>query len=186
VLSQNIFGQKDSVYTGDNGNRDKKRPKEHRANLDAFKERLSYGGMIMPGFYASAYGNVFYITANPNIGYKLTKDLTVGLAANYSYTSVKSKYGTYKQSVYGPSVFARYKVLPNLFAQVQYNKLNQPDYYTPGNKRIWVEYFYVGGGYLQRFGDNAAMMYSILYNVSPSKNSIYYNPLIQIGFVVGI
>lgn len=186
LVFQNSNAQVDSVYTGENSYGKKHKPRQQSEKLQAFKERLSYGGMVMPGYSMSNYGNVFYVVANPNIGYKVNDDLTIGVEANYSYTSLKSKYGSYTQSIYGPGAFARYKVTRSLFLQVQYDKLNQPDYYASISKRIWVDYLYAGGGYFQKLGQNSAVVYSILYNLTPTKNSVYFNPLIQIGVVVGL
>lgn len=186
LVSQNIHAQVDSVYTGQNGSGEKRKPKQQNEKLQAFKKKLSYGGMVMPGYSTGNYGNVFYVVANPNVGYKITDDLTIGIEANYSYTSLKSKYSSYTQSIYGPGVFARYRATRSLFLQVQYDKLNQPDYYAATPKRIWLDYLYAGGGYFQRLGQNSAVVYSILYNLTPTKNSVYFNPLIQIGVVVGL
>lgn len=185
MASQIVVGQVDSVYTGEPKSKDdkKKQPKSDR--FKTIKDNITYGGFIMPGFYASQYGNVVYVTANPNIGYRITDEFTVGMGLTYSYTSLKNQYGKYSQSIYGPGVFGRYKIFDRAFLQIQYDKLNQPDYYSGNDKRTWVEYLYAGGGYFQSFGENSGLMYSILYNLTPGRNSIYYNPLIQIGFVSG-
>ncbi len=139
--------------------------------------------MIMPGFGADSYGSVFYLVATPNIGYRVTDELTVGIEGNYTYTSMKTRYGTYKESVYGPGAFARYKIFGSGFLQLQYNKLNQPNYYTGYDKRIWVDYVYAGAGYFQRITDRAGFLTSILFNLTPSVNSIYRTPIFQVGFI---
>ncbi len=185
LLSQKVAGQVDSVYTGEPKSKDGKKTQAKTDRFKSIKDKITYGGYIMPGFYSSRYGNVFYVTANPNIGYRLTEKFTIGVGLNYSYTSLKNQSGKYTQSIYGPSAFGRYKIFDRAFLQVQYNKLNQPDYYSGTDKRIWVDYLYAGGGYFQAFSDNAGIMYSIMYNLTPGRNSIYYNPLIQIGFVAG-
>ncbi|MBK7818684.1 MAG: hypothetical protein IPJ60_14915 [Sphingobacteriaceae bacterium] len=185
LVSQKTVGQVDSVYTGEPKIKDDKKKQQKSERFKSIQDKITYGGMIMPGFYASQYGNVVYVTANPNIGYRLTDEFTIGLGLNYSYTSLKNRYGKYTQSIYGPGAFGRYKIFDRVFLQVQYDKLNQPDYYSGTDKRIWVDYLYAGGGYFQSFGENAGLMYSILYNLTPGRNSIYYNPLIQIGFVAG-
>jgi len=76
-------------------------------------------------------------------------------------------------------------VLDNAFVQLQYDKMNQPNYYSSGSERIWVDYVLAGGGYYQRIGDHAGMVFSILYNLTPNRNSVYQNPTIQMGFVAG-
>lgn len=182
LFSQRINSQVDSVYTGE--------PKKNSTRADnkgdgflKFKEKLTYGGMIMPGFGADSYGSVFYLVATPNIGYRVTDELTVGIEGNYTYTSMKTRYGIYKESVYGPGAFARYKIFNSGFLQLQYNKLNQPNYYTGYDKRIWLDYVYAGGGYFQRITDRSGFLTSVLFNLTPSVNSIYRTPVFQVGFI---
>lgn len=180
-----LSAQKDSVYTGE-VKANQKKSKTPNAFLNKLKNKLVYGGLIMPGYYYNPYyGNVFYVSANPSIGYKLTNELTLGTGFNYNYTRVSSGGRNYSVSIYGPNAFARYLILQNAFVQVQYDKINQPDYYATGAKRIWVDYVFVGGGYYQRINNNAGLVFSALYNLTPNKNSMYQNPLIQIGFIGG-
>jgi len=186
ALGNLLCAQKDSVYTGENKAKEKK-TKSPNENLKKFTDKLVYGGFIMPGYYYNPnYGNVFYISANPNIGYKITDDLTLGIGFNYNYTKVNSRNGiNYSQSIYGPSAFGRYLIFRNAFAQLQYDKINQPDYYSINGERVWIDYVFAGGGYYQKFNDRAGLVFSVLYNLTPNKNSIYQNPLIQIGFIGG-
>jgi len=181
-----LKAQKDSVYTGENKTTEKK-SKTPNSDFKKIRDKLVFGGFVMPGYYYNPnYGNVFYINANPNIGYRINDKLTLGIGFNYNYTKVKSKNGlSYSQSIYGPSVFGRYMIFKNAFAQLQYDKINQPDYYSGTSERIWLDYVFAGGGYYQKFNDRAGLVFSVLYNLTPNKNSIYQNPLIQIGFIGG-
>lgn len=185
ALSISLNAQKDSVYTGENKSKTQK-TKTPNSTLNKLKSKLVFGGMVMPGYYYNpSYGNVFYVSANPNIGYRVTDKLTIGAGFNYNYTKVSSGGKSRSQSIYGPSAFGRYLIFRNAFAQVEYDKINQPDYYSLGTNRVWVDYVFAGGGYYQKISDKAGMVFSVLYNLSPNRNSIYQNPLVQIGFIGG-
>jgi hypothetical protein len=185
LLSQNCFSQVDSVYTGERNNTDPKSNKKRRARPEWLKDKISYGGFITPGFMANSYGSFFSVAANPNIGYRITEQLTLGVGANYYYTSLKTSLGKYTQSIYGPSAFCRYKVFGNSFLQMEYDKLNQPDFFSANDQRLWVDYFYVGAGYFQSISSNSGFMVSFMYNLTPSRNSLFLNRMLQIGFVAG-
>ncbi len=46
--------------------------------------------------------------------------------------------------------------------------------------------FFVGGGYLQRIGGNSGMYFLVLWNLNDTPNSPYTNPVIRIGFNIGM
>lgn len=179
------FSQTDSVYYGERKPKGKTNQRQKKDFL--LKDKLTYGGFIMPGYsVVQNYGSIFYISASPNVGYKVTDKFLVGIGANINYMSFKPKTGgQYTSSIYGPSLFARYLILENAFLQMQYEKLNQPNYSSGRSERAWVDYVLAGGGYYQRISDNAGMVFSAMFNLTPSSNSIYYNPIYQVGFVAG-
>lgn len=186
VSFQLTFSQTDSVYYGEQS--PKRKPSSDRApkkfNL---KDKLVYGGFVMPGYSVIAnYGSIFYISASPNVGIKLTDKLMTGIGFNYNYMSFRPKLGgQYTSSLYGPSIFSRYLILENAFLQVQYEKLNQPNYSSGRAERAWVDYVLAGGGYYQRFSEHSGMLFSAMFNLTPNSNSVYANPIYQIGFVAG-
>lgn len=184
-----MVAQVDDVYTGEEkqNKKDKKNSKSSSPNWQNLKEKLVYGGFIMPGYGASSFGNTFYVSANPNVGYRITEKLMAGVGFNYNYINFRPRSGgSIVQSIYGPNAFARYLVFDNVFAQVQYDKLNQPDYFSPfARERIWVDYVLAGGGYYQKIGERSALVLSIMYNLTPNRNSVYRNPIIQMGFIGG-
>jgi hypothetical protein len=184
-LTQKGFSQVDSVYTGVPTKDHSKKTGSSRINPDWWKEKISYGGFINPNYSVSSYGSLFSLSANPNIGYRLTKEMTLGVGATYYYTSLTTKLGKYTQSIYGPNAFCRYKILTNAFFQVEYDKLNQPDFFNGSDKRVWVDYFYVGGGYCQRITANSGFLISFMYNLTPSNNSVFFNRMLNFGFVSG-
>lgn len=189
LMTCQFKAQVDDVYTGERKQDNKKgnSKKSSSANWQNLREKLVFGGFVMPGYGVSSFGSTFYVSANPNIGYRITEKLVAGVGFNYNYINFKPKTGkAYSQSIYGPNAFARYMVFENVFAQVQYDKLNQPDYYSPNaQQRIWVDYVLAGGGYYQRLGDRSGMVLSVMYNLTPNRNSVYRNPVIQFGFIGG-
>jgi hypothetical protein len=189
ILCHVGYAQVDDVYTGEQkpGDKKKKGKESSSGNWQNIKEKLVYGGFIMPGYGVSSFGSTFYVSANPTLGYRLTEKLMAGVGFNYNYISFRPRSGgSITQSIYGPNAFARYMVFDNVFAQVQYDKLNQPDYFSAfARDRIWVDYVLAGGGYYQRLGERSALVLSIMYNLTPNRNSVYRNPVIQMGFIGG-
>jgi hypothetical protein len=111
----------------------------------------------------------------------------VGLIYNYSSINYGPPYGKMSQSIYGAHTYARYIIAQTYFVQAQFDKLYQPDWFSRiPNDKTWVNYFLVGGGFRQPVGSKAAIMTSIMYNLTPSPLSIYPGRVvIQFGFVSG-
>jgi hypothetical protein len=59
-------------------------------------------------------------------------------------------------------------------------------YYSIDGNGIWVHDFMIGGGYRQWIGEKAYMTIMMLFNVNEVPASLYHNPIIKIGFGVGI
>jgi hypothetical protein len=143
------------------------------------------GGMIGGSFSNS--GGSFEIA--PLVGYKVTEDFHVGSRLTYIYSSYD--YGGYigKQSLnhYGGSLFARHKFLNMLFAHVEYEILSV-EYVADqsGNSRKTINSLFVGGGLFQQVGGRGFATVAILYNLLETEYSPYSNPVIRIGFGVGL
>ena len=172
--------QVDSVYYGENPSQKRKTKKKQR-NTE-FRERLMYGGNF--GIW---FGTLTYLNLSPTIGYRVTDKFHVGIGGIYNYSSVRYNKINYTQSLYGSHVFARYIVNDFLFIQSQYDRLNQPNYFSSNNnnERIWVDYVMVGGGFRQPLGDHAALMTTVMFNLTPHPLSVYSSPYIQIGIMAG-
>ncbi len=143
------------------------------------------GGMIGGSF--SNTGGSFEIS--PLVGYKVTDDFHVGSRLTYIYSSYD--YGGYigKKSFndYGGSLFARHKFLNMLFAHVEYEVLSV-EYFVDQSQtsRRTINNLFVGGGLFQQMGGRGFATVAILYNVLESEYSPYSNPVIRIGFGVGL
>jgi len=185
TFAQKGFSQVDSVYTGTQNKDQIKKIKPKRTSPDWLKDRISYGGFINPNYAISSYGSLLSVSANPNIGYRVTEEMTIGIGGTYYYSSLRTSLGKYTQSIYGPNAFCRYKIFGSSFLQVEYDKMNQPDYYGGSDKRVWVDYLYVGGGYYQRMTENSGFIISFMYNLIPNNNTVFLNRILNFGVVVG-
>ena len=158
--------------------------REFRPERD-FKSHLFYGG----GF-GLQFGSVTLIELSPLVGYKVTPKLGIGLSPTYKYYSYKNSYNSssrLENNVYGGSIFARYMIFENIFAHTEYESLfyNIKVSGYPTDMRQYNSVL-VGGGYRQQIGANAAMNLMVLWNLNDTPDSPYTNPIIRIGFTVGM
>lgn len=175
---QSAFAQKDKVYYGENDSaKTKKATKEKN---DAWKDKTTWGGNAQLWI-----GNSTFILLSPTIGYLPVKNINVGLGVIYNYTSYRSPYGEYTQSIFGGHSYARYIIAESYFVQAQYDRLYQPDLFSINAKaKTWVDYFLVGGGFMQNIGERTALMSSIMFYVNPDPLSIYQSRfIIQFGLM---
>lgn len=150
-----------------------------------FRSRLFFGG----GF-GLQFGSVTLIELSPMIGYKVTPKFGIGLGPTYKYFRYKDYYSpsTYSQTnVFGGSIFARYFIFENIFAHAEYESL----FYNtkvPGYPKEMQQFnsLLVGGGYRQQIGANAGMNLMLLWNLNDTPNSLYTNPVVRIGFSIGL
>jgi hypothetical protein len=148
-----------------------------------FKDRIYFGGNL-----GLQFGTQTYIDISPLVGYKITEKLSAGIGATYIYYSYKDRYFSYKTNIYGGRIFGRYFFTDNLFAHTEVELINMElfdnvryDYYR---KNILSPL--VGGGYIQRFSENSGVYIMLLLNLNDSAESPYSNPIIRIGFNIGL
>ena len=163
-------------------------PKEIKApqkekNKIPFKDRIYIGGNL-----GLQFGNETYIDISPLVGYKFTEKVTAGAGITYIYYRYKDSYYNYNTSIYGGRIFGRYFFIPSLFAHAEVELLNMELFNTSS-----YEYYrkniispFVGGGYIQRMGSNSGIYLMLLYNLNDSAESPYSNPIVRIGFNVGL
>jgi hypothetical protein len=155
-----------------------------------FIDRIDFGG-----YFGMQFGTVTIIDVSPMASYRVTDKFHVGLGLTYMY--YKDTYYTpdYSASSYGVNIFSRYFIWRDLFAHVEYAPLyvNYYDYYDNGSggyyrvkKAAWAHDFLVGGGYRQVIGEKAYMSLMVLWNLNETYFSPYRNPIIRIGFGVGL
>lgn len=175
VLSALFFTLTDAIQAQELNNNP-----EPKYNL---KSHLYFGG----GF-GLQFGSVTLIELSPLVGYKVTSKFSVGLSPTYKYYRYKySSTQSIENNVFGGSIFARYSIYQGLFAHVEYESLfyntkepAQPTYMQQFNS------FFVGGGYSQPIGQNSGMYIMLLWNLNDTPNSPYVNPVIRVGFNVGL
>jgi hypothetical protein len=184
LLGWCVQAQTDSVYTGKPpGERPEPRKNRDPLAFSKWKDRVTFGGNFQAWF-----GTHTFVNISPTIGFNVVENLNVGVGAIYNYTSLDfGPAGKYSQSIFGSHTYARYVIRGTYFAQVQYDRLRQPDLfsYVPG-KKIWVDYFLVGGGIRRELGDHAALILSVMFNLTQHPLSVYPNPLVQVGIVAGL
>lgn len=137
------------------------------------------------GNFGLNFGTVTAIDISPIIGYKITEKFSAGVGVIYMYYS-DSRYN-YSTNAYGGRLFARHLIIENLFAHAEYELINRDafDYYNRVF-RVNVSGFLVGGGYTQRIAGNSYFNIMVLWNLNENKYSFYPNPIIRMGFSVGL
>ncbi len=149
-----------------------------------FKDRLFFGGNI-----GLSFGSLTYINVAPTIGYKITEKFGMGLGPTYTYYNdrrfVNYRYETH---IYGGRTFAQYQALESvlLYSEFEVVNIEVPDLLFTKLIRKNIPSLFVGGGYTQRMGSNSAVTLMLLYNVMESDYRIYENPVIRLGFNIGM
>ena len=139
------------------------------APVGAQDSNVFYGGGI-----GLSFGTIDYIEVAPLIGIQVTDEFSTGINLVYRYRDDSRYSPSLSTNDYGGGVFARYRVLPNLFAQTEYEYLNFEYYDFNGNKDSdSYSSFLVGGGLSQPIGTNAALHVAVLYNFSYSESDLY-------------
>lgn len=147
----------------------------------SFKDRSYYGGNL-----GLQFGNVTLIDLSPLVGVMLSSKFSTGLGATYQYYNDNRFQGTAGSS-FGGRAFARYNLLPNIFAYSELESINWNAYnYGLDNfQRTWTDAFFIGGGYFAPFGPRGGANFTFLYNLNHSNRESYYSEpyLMRVGFV---
>jgi long-subunit fatty acid transport protein len=154
--------------------------------------RIDFGGYL-----GAQFGNVTYIEVSPIASYRVTEKFHAGLGLTYQYYKVNyTGAPDYSTSSYGGSIFMRYFIWRDLFVHAEYAPLyvtfydyyfdNSGSYISRDQGSAWVNDILIGGGYRQMIGAKASINLMVLWNVNESFYSPYSNPIIRIGFGVGL
>ncbi len=146
--------------------------------------RFFFGGGIGGGY--STYSS--YIQITPIIGYRVTQKIQVGTRLTYMHQWFQDGFGKkYNSNIYGGSLFVRYVFWKLLYVQTEYEMLNVPDYYAAdANATRAVNSLFAGLGFMQSMGGSAFLTVSVMYNFLDDRYSPYSNPVIRIGFGIGL
>ncbi|MCS3530179.1 hypothetical protein [Chryseobacterium sp. JUb7] len=145
--------------------------------------RWTFGGGIGVGFGSQSS---FYLQASPRVGYRLTEDLEGGVLGSVSWQT--SDY--YRSTMFGVGPFLNYYIARTFYLSANYQHyfINYKDKYYDYKMNTEEDALYLGGGYMQRIGNNSFMQIGVMYNILWKENSsIFSSGLVpNIGFVVGL
>jgi hypothetical protein len=149
-----------------------------------------YGGTV--GF--NFWGDYFYLSVNPLVGYQLSPKFSIGGKVQYAYINDQRYEGLELTSHnYGAGIFARYRPIYQIYLHAEFDYASYENYtiyanpYRAESERNWVPFLLLGGGYVQRIGNNASVYVEVLFDVIQDENSPYedWDPIISVGGGVG-
>lgn len=145
--------------------------------------RWTFGGGIGLGFGSNS---MFNLQASPRVGYRLTDDLEAGVTGTVMWQTSDF----YKSTMFGVGPFVNYYFARSFYVSgnLQHFFINYKDKYYDFKSSDEETALYLGGGYLQRIGNNSFLQLGLMYNVLyKENNSIFASGLVpNIGFVVGL
>jgi len=148
-----------------------------RAKKDS---RFYFGGSV--GLSLSK--NVVWVSVQPFFGYKLTRKASLGARLTYQYFEDRRNLPTFTSRNYGGSVFGRYRVLREAFAEAEYELVS----IDTGEGRDLVPFLLVGGGYVKPLGPNTSLVVEVLADLLRDPRGRRYRnqePRINVGIGVG-
>jgi hypothetical protein len=159
------------------------------------KNRKTANRFYFGGSFNFTFGTYTSIGVWPLVGIKATPKLSFGIQPGYEYLKYKDYYyggGDYETSNYGIRIFSRYRIIPQLYAHVEYASINyekqkQNDVGVWEDYREWVPFLFVGGGFSQRIGGSVWAYAQVLFDVIQSEKSPYRSgePFWTIGVSAG-
>lgn len=162
------------------------------AQDDAWKQnRWVFGGNA-----ALAFGTNFtVIGAAPTVGYRFTERITAGGGGLYFYQRWQTFGQARSTQIYGPQAFARIRVANNLisegdrvFLQSDFYHVNTESFsvFDQGFQRLWVQQWFVGGGYYMQVGRNTFAGLMVMWDVIADRRAPFPNPMIRGGVSFGL
>jgi hypothetical protein len=152
-------------------------------------DKLIFGG----NFGLGITSNESAVLLSPTVGYRFSDQLELGTGVIYQYYHLKIPTVNYQSDNYGTKIYTNYLLSETVLAHVEYEWLNLAvpsyDFVTGrylGNKRANIGSLFVGGGFRQGFGRKSVMDIMLLYNLTEGPNTPYANPVIRVGFGLGI
>jgi hypothetical protein len=156
---------------------------EPEAPKGPVESKVYYGGTL-----GLSFGSFFRLAVTPLVGYKLSPRASVGLKVQYEYTVDKRYAEEVTSHNYGGSVFARFIILPHVYAHAEFAEMSYK--YASGNytsERQWVPFILLGGGYVQPISPRTALFVEVLFDVLQDAKSPYEKgtPWISAGVSAG-
>lgn len=147
------------------------------------RDRLFFGGYIN-----LSLGSYSVIGIEPMAGYRISPKTSAGMKIRYDYIRDARYSQTRTTSNYGGSLFARRRITPKLYAQLEPAAYNYELFYSDGSsEREWVPYVFAGGGYVQPLGQRSWVYAEILFDLLQDSKSPYddWTPFFSIGAGTG-
>ena len=153
------------------------------------KEKKSTGNKLFAGGSVGlSFGNYTRIAVYPQLGYRFTPKLSVGVEVGYEYIKDNRYASSYETYNYGASIFARYRLIPQLYFHVEPAFYNyEINYWADNSYRDWVTFLFVGAGFVQKVGASSFLYAQVKFDVLQNSNSPYsdWAPFWNIGMSVG-
>ncbi len=127
-------------------------------------------------------GAVSTIDVSPFLGYKITKDVSIGMCGVYNYFGYNDGLTRQNINIYGGRVFSRIKIISQIFAQGEAETVFLSSRSISG--KLQANGYYAGLGYNQAFDQKFGSYLVLLYNFEPTD----INPgfiVYRIGFHIG-
>ncbi|MGB3546256.1 MAG: hypothetical protein WBA17_04740 [Saprospiraceae bacterium] len=156
----------------DNDRREERRTSNARSDSGRLLDDLWFGGGAVLAYQGGNFGSLFQIGITPMVGYKFVDFLSVGPRVSYVYNALRQETfnGTNKSnySTYSAGMFARAKIIPAIFAHIEYSFESQVigflnDQPVRSNRGVP----YVGAGYQSGGGPGqVGFELSLLFNLN--------------------
>lgn len=165
------------------GQSEEKFDSEFEDRAKVMPDKLYYGGYV-----TLTLGSYTVVGATPLVGYKVSPQFSVGTQLSYEYFSDKRGSNDFSSSNYGASIFSRYRFIPELYGHLEYSYMNyELNASLIGDKREWVPFLFVGGGFSQPISNTTWLNAQILFDVIQDENSPFedWEPFYSVGIGIG-
>ena len=183
-LSAGTFAQDTNYVQPSEEVKKEKEPKTKKP----LKEKMYLGGTL-----GLSFGTTTSILIEPMLGFKMTPKLSMGIGVGYRYG--KNNNANFEYSNYLARVFARYIVIPRLYAHVEYMVESYDSIFLFDSQGLYndsrtiVPFLFVGGGFRYP-GPKGSFIIQVLFNVlqdNPNSSEVYPagQPYISLGWIGG-
>ena len=148
------------------------------------KEGFTWDKVVIGGNFGASFGQYTFVNVSPNVGYYFAKNLIIGVGGTYIYYD-EPFYGS--SNMFGGRVFSNYFLFEHFVLHAEYEVLNMEVYDFYGfSERKNIGSLLVGGGLRSALGGRSFASIMLLYNLNESVYSPYSNPLLRVGFGIGL
>jgi hypothetical protein len=146
----------------------------------SWMDKVGYGGNV-----GLRFGDVTYVEISPIAGYRLAPFIMPGIGLSYRYIQYRYPYRSDGLNIFGGSAWVRVYALPMIFGYAEHEELygEFDPYYRPGEKYS-IGTNFLGAGYSQELGNSSTYL-MVLFAMNQDYRSIYQNPVIRVGIMIG-